>query len=63
MKRGASIGAGAVILPGPTIGENAMISAGAVVTRDVADGETIVGQKASPIIKAAVRPLADLRRG
>ena len=35
VKRGASIGSGAVILCGVTIGEEAMIGAGAVVTRDV----------------------------
>ena len=35
IRRGASIGAGAVILPGVTVGEFAMIGAGAVVTRDV----------------------------
>ncbi|MEA3062953.1 MAG: UDP-2-acetamido-3-amino-2,3-dideoxy-glucuronate N-acetyltransferase [Sphingomonadales bacterium] len=46
---GASIGAGAAILPGLTIGENAMVGAGAVVTRDVAAGETVVGNPARPI--------------
>jgi len=35
VKRGASIGSGAVIMCGVTIGERAMIGAGAVVTRDV----------------------------
>ncbi|WP_289769694.1 acyltransferase, partial [Helicobacter bilis] len=35
IKKGASIGAGAVILPGITIGENALIGAGSVVTKDV----------------------------
>jgi UDP-2-acetamido-3-amino-2,3-dideoxy-glucuronate N-acetyltransferase len=35
IRRGASIGAGAVILPGVTVGEFAMVGAGAVVTRDV----------------------------
>jgi acetyltransferase-like isoleucine patch superfamily enzyme len=34
----ASIGAGAVILPGMTIGKDAMIAAGAVVNRSVPDG-------------------------
>src|SRR5690348_183725 len=34
VKRGASIGANATILPGITIGQNAMIGAGAVVTRN-----------------------------
>ena len=42
-RRGASIGSGATILCGITIGENALIGAGAVVTRDVAPGETVVG--------------------
>jgi UDP-2-acetamido-3-amino-2,3-dideoxy-glucuronate N-acetyltransferase len=35
IKRGASIGAGAVILPGVTIGEYAMVGAGSVVTKSV----------------------------
>lgn len=35
IKRGASIGANATILPGVTIGENALIAAGSVVTKDV----------------------------
>lgn len=41
--RGASIGSGAVILCGVTIGPGAIIGAGAVVTRDVAAGETVAG--------------------
>jgi UDP-2-acetamido-3-amino-2,3-dideoxy-glucuronate N-acetyltransferase len=35
IKRGAAIGAGAVVLPGVTVGEFAMVGAGAVVTREV----------------------------
>ena len=35
MEDGASIGSGAVILPGVVIGANSLIGAGAVVTRDV----------------------------
>lgn len=35
VKKGASIGANTTILPGVTIGENALIAAGAVVTKDV----------------------------
>ena len=41
--QGASIGSGAVILCGITIGERALIGAGAVVTRDVAAGATVAG--------------------
>lgn len=46
--RGASIGAGAVILPGVTIGAGAMIGAGAVVTKSVPAGETWFGNPAGP---------------
>jgi UDP-2-acetamido-3-amino-2,3-dideoxy-glucuronate N-acetyltransferase len=43
VKEGASIGAGAVILPGVTIGKNALIGAGAVITKDVPDNAIVVG--------------------
>ncbi len=46
IRRGASIGAGAVILPGIEIGEDAMIGAGAVVTKSVPGGETWIGNPA-----------------
>jgi len=41
--RGASIGSGAVILCGVTIGERAIIGAGAVVTRNVEPAATVAG--------------------
>jgi UDP-2-acetamido-3-amino-2,3-dideoxy-glucuronate N-acetyltransferase len=41
--RGASIGSGAAILCGITIGERALIGAGAVVTKDVAPDATVAG--------------------
>jgi len=41
--RGASIGSGAVILGGVTIGPSALIGAGAVVTRDVKPGAVVAG--------------------
>lgn len=43
---GASIGAGAVILPGLVIGRNAMVAAGAVVTRSVPPNAVVVGNPA-----------------
>jgi len=43
VKKGASIGANSVILPGVTIGENALIGAGSVVTKDVPDRATVAG--------------------
>ena len=42
IKKNAWIGANATILPGITIGENAVVAAGAVVTKDVPDN-TVVG--------------------
>lgn len=44
VKKGASIGANATILPGITIGENAMIGAGAIVTKDVLPGQIVKGK-------------------
>ena len=44
IKKGASIGANATILPGVTIGENALVAAGAVVTKDVPEGATVKGK-------------------
>ena len=40
------IGGGALILPGVTIGDDAIVGAGAVVTRDVPAGATVVGNPA-----------------
>ena len=47
IKKGASIGANATILPGVTIGENAMIGAGSVVTKDVPAHKTFIGNPAT----------------
>ena len=49
VKRRASIGSNATILAGVTIGENAIIGAGAVVTYDVPDYATVVGVPARVI--------------
>lgn len=49
VKQGASIGAGAVILPGLTIGENALIGAGSVLTTDVPDNAVVAGNPARVI--------------
>ena len=47
VKRGARIGAGAVLLPGITIGEDAVVGAGSVVTKDVPPKIVVVGSPAS----------------
>lgn len=46
LEAGSSIGANATILPGITIGRNAMVAAGAVVIKDVPPGATVVGNPA-----------------
>lgn len=49
IKKGARIGAGAVILPGIIVGEEAFIAAGAVVTRDVPDYKLVMGVPAKVV--------------
>ena len=49
VKKGASIGANATILPGITIGKKSIIGAGSTVTKDVPDGETWIGWPAHKI--------------
>lgn len=47
-KRGSRIGGNAVILPGVTVGEEAMVAAGSVVTRDVPPYTRVMGVPARP---------------
>lgn len=51
IKKNAWIGAGATVLPGVTIGENSVVAAGAVVSKDV-PANTIVGGVPAKIIKS-----------
>ena len=51
IKRNAWIGAGATILPGVTIGENAIVGAGSVVTHDVEPNTVVAGNPARVIRK------------
>jgi len=53
IRKGASIGSGATILCGLTIGERALIGAGAVVTRDIPAGATVAGVPARQILRSA----------
>lgn len=46
VKRGASVGTGATVLCGVTIGENAIVGAGSVVTKDVPDNAIVAGNPA-----------------
>ncbi len=49
VKRNAWIGAGATILPGVTIGENSIVAAGAVVSRDVPPNTVVAGVPAKVV--------------
>jgi acetyltransferase-like isoleucine patch superfamily enzyme len=46
IKKGAKIGANAIILPGVVIGEGAIVGSGSVVTKDVPAGATVAGNPA-----------------
>jgi UDP-2-acetamido-3-amino-2,3-dideoxy-glucuronate N-acetyltransferase len=61
IRRGASVGARAVVLPGVLIGRCAMIAAGAVVTRDVPDHGLVQGNPARLVgyVCACGRKLTD----
>jgi maltose O-acetyltransferase len=50
--RNVWIGGGAIILPGVTIGDDAIVGAGSVVTRDVESGATVGGNPARRISSA-----------
>lgn len=52
--RGCVIGSGACIIPGVVIGDGAVVGAGALVTKDVAPGATVIGQRASERIAHGV---------
>ena len=51
MKKGASIGSGCTILANITIGENALVGAGSVVTKDVPPNTIVAGNPARVLRK------------
>lgn len=59
VKKGASIGAGATILCGITIGENSMIGAGAIVTKNVPPNMILVGSSARILKKLKSKTMVE----
>ena len=59
IKRRAWIGAGATILPGVTVGENAVVAAGSVVSRDVPANAVVAGVPAK-VIRSSTLNLIEL---
>ena len=49
VRSGASVGTGAIILPGVTVGSFSLIGAGAIVTRDVPDHALVIGNPARQV--------------
>ena len=49
VREGAMIGAGAIVLPGVEIGEDAQVAANSLVASDVPPGETVAGVPAEPV--------------
>lgn len=59
IKKDAKIGANATLLPGITIGENALVGAGAVVTKDVPPNKVVAGNPARVINDVSMLPYGD----
>jgi UDP-2-acetamido-3-amino-2,3-dideoxy-glucuronate N-acetyltransferase len=59
VRKGGRIGAGAVILPGLTIGEDALVAAGSVLTRDVPPRMIFLGSPAKPLRPVPEEQLLD----
>ena len=63
VKRGASIGSGSTILSKVTVGENAIVGAGSVVTRDVPANAIVAGNPARLLRKLGQQKTEEANRG
>jgi len=62
IRHGASIGANSTIISGITIGSNAIVGAGSVVTRDIPDGELWFGNPASSHGDIPLEAMIDIQK-
>lgn len=62
IRKGVWIGAGAIILPGVTIGEFSVVAAGAVVVKDVPPYSVVAGVPAKIIKKLSFKEISELER-
>ena len=49
IEKGARVGAGAILLPGVTVGENSLVGGGSIVTKDVSKGAVVIGNPAKKV--------------
>ncbi len=59
VKRGGRVGLNATILPGKTVGEDALVAAGAVLTKDAPDQMIVIGSPAKPLKRVPPEQLLD----
>lgn len=59
VKRGARVGANTTLLPGVTVGREAFVAAGSIVSRDVPDETLVMGSPARPVRSVPDREFAD----
>ena len=59
IKRGARVGANSTLLPGVTIGREAFVATGSIVTRDVPDETLVMGSPARPVRAVPEREFVD----
>ena len=63
VRKGATIGAGSTIIPGIEIGENAMVGAGSVVTKNIPAGKVWAGNPAKQLLNSKIMNINTIGEG